>query len=161
VKTFQPSGKVSYMRFLMVDRVRNLEPGKRIVASKRMDPDEELFQDHFPGFPVVPGVLLTEMMAQAGGKCLFAGFPERGFPMLIRIKNASFRSWVRPGQEIQLEVEVKADSSSYATVAGQGQVDGKSVCSAELVYSFVPSKTFGASMDTPELFSTEGQTNGD
>ena len=149
------------MKFLMVDRVLSMEPGVKILASKKMDPSEELFQDHFPGFPVVPGVLLTEMMAQAGGKCLFAGFPERGFPMLIRIKNASFRDWVRPGQEIELEAEVKAGSPSYATVAGQGRVEGKPVCSAELVYSFVSSKTLGASMDTPELFSTEGQIDED
>jgi 3-hydroxymyristoyl/3-hydroxydecanoyl-(acyl carrier protein) dehydratase len=60
------------MRFVMVDRILSMVPGKSIEAIKVMPPSEELFQDHFPGFPVVPGVLLTEMMAQASGKCLYA-----------------------------------------------------------------------------------------
>jgi len=141
----------------MVDEILSMEPGVKIVASKRMDPSEELFQDHFPGFPVVPGVLLTEMMAQAGGKCLFAGFPDRGYPMLIRIKNAGFRSWVRPGQEVRLEAAVSAQSSSYATVKCQGRVEGNSVCSAELVYGFVPSENLDFSVDPPKIFSTESQ----
>ena len=60
------------MRFLMVDRIVSLEPGVSIEAEKTLDASEELFRDHFPGFPVVPGVLLTEMMAQAAGKCVDA-----------------------------------------------------------------------------------------
>ena len=148
------------MRFVMVDKVRSLEPGKRILASKTLDPSEDLFQDHFPGFPVVPGVLLTEMMAQAGGKCLFAGFPERGYPILVRIKDASFRGWVEPGQEIELQAEVTTSASAYATVKCHGVVEGKTICNADLFYTFLPAEKLGAETPTPEIFSIEGPNDG-
>ena len=60
------------MRFILVDRILEMIPGQRIKATKAVAMDEDFFQDHFPGFPVVPGVLLTEMMGQAAGKCLEA-----------------------------------------------------------------------------------------
>ena len=90
------------MRFILVDKIVELEPGKNITALKTLQATEELFQDHFPSFPVVPGVLLTEMMAQAAGKCLDAEKKPRGKAMLARIKSASFHHWVLPNQEIRL-----------------------------------------------------------
>ncbi|MDT8342441.1 MAG: 3-hydroxyacyl-ACP dehydratase FabZ family protein [Longimicrobiales bacterium] len=147
------------MRFLMVDDVRHLVPGRSIEATKSMDPAEGLFADHFPGFPVVPGVLLTEMMAQAGGKCLFAGSPEKGYPMMIRIRDATFRTWVRPGDVIQLRAEVKSVSSAYATVACEGRVGERSVCSAEIVFGFVPARDLGDAPGTPEIFTIQGQSH--
>lgn len=143
------------MRFVMVDRILSLEPGKNIVAAKTLDPSEELFRDHFPGFPVVPGVLLTEMMAQAGGKCLYAQAPERGYPVLIRVKDASFRSWAAPGKEIQIHAEVTSSSGSYAVVRARASVDGKKICSSELSYSFVSPDTFGIPSSIPDIFSLE------
>ena len=94
----------------MVDRVLSLDPGRSIVASKTMPETEELFRDHFPGFPVIPGVLLTEMMAQAGGRCLFAGDPEReasverseqGIPML----QESWNRILEVGESVGIERE--------------------------------------------------------
>ncbi len=132
------------MRFLLVDEILELTPGRFIRALKTMDPGEELFQDHFPGFPVVPGVLLTEMMAQAAGKCLYAENCQRGRPMLAQIKTASFRSWVRPGEQIMLEAEVRSSRPQFATASCHGSVTGRSVCSAELMFSFQPASTFAA-----------------
>ena len=81
------------MKFVMVDRVLNMIPGKSIEAVKVLPASEELFQDHFPGFPVVPAVLLTEMMAQASGKCLYAESSDRGYPVLLKIKLLTGETW--------------------------------------------------------------------
>jgi 3-hydroxyacyl-[acyl-carrier-protein] dehydratase len=126
------------VRFLLVDEILEMTPGKSIKAVKTLSPDEELFDDHFPGFPVVPGVLLTEMMAQAAGKCLLAENHERGRPMLAQIKAATFRSWVRPGELITLIGEIRASRPQFATAACQAEVGGRMVCSAELMFSFMP-----------------------
>ena len=110
------------MRFVLVDRIVSLEPGESIVAARRIPPDEEYFQDHFPGFPVVPGVLLTEMMAQTAGKCLDAQRLPRGKAMLAKILSASFRQWVRPGDETLLHATIISNEERYATADCQVQV---------------------------------------
>lgn len=133
------------MRFLLVDEILEMIPGRTIRAVKTLSPAEELFQDHFPGFPVVPGVLLTEMMAQAAGKCLFAENPERGRPMLAQIKSASFRDWVRPGEEITLIGEISSSRPRFANASCHAEVNGHMVCSAELMFSFQPASTFAPS----------------
>ena len=132
------------MRFLLVDEILEMTPGRTIRAVKTLSPAEELFQDHFPGFPVVPGVLLTEMMAQAAGKCLFAENPARGRPILAQIKSASFRDWVRPGEKITLIGEVNSSRPRFANASCHAEVNGHLVCSAELMFSFQPASTFAA-----------------
>ena len=130
------------MRFLLVDEILEMTPGRTIRAVKTMSPDEELFQDHFPGFPVVPGVLLTEMMAQAAGKCLFAENPGRGRPMLTQIKAATFRDWVRPGEKITLVGEIRSSHPRFANASCHAEVNGHLVCSADLMFAFQPASTF-------------------
>jgi len=130
------------MRFILVDRIRALDPGKSIQAEKTLAPEEELFKDHFPGFPVVPGVLLTEMMAQAAGKCLDAERRPRGKPMLVQIRSASFRDWVRPGETAEITATVVSSQDDVATARCQIQVAGRKVCSAELMFAFMPSDRF-------------------
>ena len=130
------------MRFVLIDKILELEPGKSIVALKKMNPEEELFKDHFPGFPVVPGVLLTEMMAQAAGKCLEAENKDRGKPMLARIKSASFNHWVRPGEEMFITVNIKMSQKNYATAEGAVTVNDKKVCKSELFFGFLPYDQF-------------------
>ena len=132
------------MRFILVDRIQALEPGKSIKAEKTLSPDEELFKDHFPGFPVVPGVLLTEMMAQAAGKCLDAERRPRGKPMLVQIRSASFREWVRPGETAQIFATVSGSQNDVATARCHVEVAGRKVCSADLLFAFMPAETFSA-----------------
>ena len=130
------------MRFLFVDEILELEPGRRIRAAKFISPDEDYFRDHFPGFPVVPGVLLTEMMAQAAGKCLDAEDPHRGKAMLARITTASFREWVLPGQTAMVVGEIRTSRSQFATADCRIDVADRTVCSAELLFSFVVTEKF-------------------
>jgi 3-hydroxyacyl-[acyl-carrier-protein] dehydratase len=139
----------------MVDKVLNIIPGKSIEATKVLPVSEELFQDHFPGFPVIPGVLLTEMMAQASGKCLYAESKERGYPVLLKIKEANFRKWAEPGQCINLYADVSSSKQDYATVKCYAKVDGRKICSAELLFSFIEKENFVSTSDTPEIFSLD------
>lgn len=130
------------MKFILVDRIHELDPGKQITASKTLPEDEELFRDHFPGFPVVPGVLLTEMMAQAAGRCLDAEGTHPGRAMLGKINGASFRDWVKPNQEIMLHAKITQNRATYATADCFAEVAGKKVCSAELFFVFAPHEQF-------------------
>jgi 3-hydroxyacyl-[acyl-carrier-protein] dehydratase len=132
------------MRFVLNNRIVALEPGVSIEAEMSLPPGEELFRDHFPGFPVVPGVLLTEMMGQAAGKCLVAQNRERGFPMLSEIRNARFRSWVRPGEIISLHAAVQTSRDTFAVMKCRANVGDRQVCSAELLLSFVPADQLAA-----------------
>lgn len=126
------------MRFILIDEILDLVPGRSIVALKVMRGTEELFQDHFPGFPVVPGVLLTEMMAQAAGKCLDAERRPRGKAMLARIRSASFRKWVEPDQQAIIHAEITSNQEQYASAKCRVEVADIRVCDAELFFSFVP-----------------------
>ncbi len=130
------------MRFILIDGILEMSPGQHIVAHKTLPEDEELFQDHFPGFPVVPGVLLTEMMAQAAGKCLDAEKKPRGKAMLARIESAAFRDWVRPGQRAVVYADIKNNQNKYATASCRVEVVDKTVCKAELFFAFMPLERF-------------------
>jgi 3-hydroxyacyl-[acyl-carrier-protein] dehydratase len=130
------------MRFILVDRILELDPGKRITATKVLPASEELFRDHFPGFPVVPGVILTEMMAQAAGRCLDADCTHLGRAMLGKINGATFREWVKPDQEILLYATITQNRQSFATAECFAEVESKKVCSAELFFVFLSYKQF-------------------
>ena len=148
------------MRFILVDRIHELDPGKQITASKTLSAHEELFRDHFPGFPVVPGVLLTEMMAQAAGRCLDAEGTHPGRAMLGKITGASFREWVKPDQEIMLHAKIIQNRPAYATADCFAEVDGKKVCSAELFFVFAPHEQFATNFQD-EILNAYWKANPD
>jgi 3-hydroxyacyl-[acyl-carrier-protein] dehydratase len=139
------------MRFVLVDRIVALEPGVRVEALRRIPPDEDYFQDHFPGFPVVPGVLLTEMMGQAAAKALDVERRARGKAMLAKILSASFRRWVRPGDEVFLHAELSSNTERFAQAECRASVGGSTVAQAQLLFTFVPSDTFAPDLRDPVL----------
>jgi len=130
------------MRFILVDEILKMQPGRSVRAAKFISPDEDYFRDHFPGFPVVPGVLLTEMMAQTAGKCLDAENSARGKSMLARINVANFRDWARPGQTAIIHGEVRISRAQFATADCRIEIENKIICSAELFFSFVIMEKF-------------------
>jgi 3-hydroxyacyl-[acyl-carrier-protein] dehydratase len=120
---------------LLVDRVLEIEPRKRIVAIKNVTISEPVFLGHFPGRPVLPGVFLIEGMAQAGGLLLLSDIPDRQNKLLYfaGIEEAKFRRPVTPGDQIRYEVEVLRLRSTYCKLAGRVTVDGQ--LAAEAVIS--------------------------
>ena len=130
------------MRFIFVDKILELTPGKSIRALKKISHNEDYFEDHFPGFPVVPGVLLTEMMAQTAGKCLDADKTHPGRAMLARITSATFRHWVGPDQDAIINADIKTNRIHFATADCNIKIQSKKVCTAELFFTFVPFERF-------------------
>lgn len=125
------------MRFILIDEILEMTPGQTIRGIKAIDGNEDYFPDHFPGFPVVPGVILTEMMAQTAGKCLDAENPQRGKSMLAQITDARFREWVRPGQLATIHARIISSRPTFATAKCRIEVGQRDVCSAELLFSFL------------------------
>ncbi len=124
---------------LLVDRVLELEPGKRIRALKNVTINEPYFEGHFPGQPVVPGVLLIEGMAQAGGILLLHDVEDRAEKLLyfMAIDRARFRRPVVPGDQLHYEVEILRLRSTTCKLQGRAWVDGEvaaeAVCMSAMV----------------------------
>jgi 3-hydroxyacyl-[acyl-carrier-protein] dehydratase len=118
--------------FLLIDRIVEIEPLKRIVAIKNVTMNEPFFQGHFPGAPVMPGVLIIEAMAQAGAVLLFREVPDRENKLMYfaAIEEARFRKPVTPGDQLRLEIEVLKYRSGYGKLSGKAYVDGVVVCEA-------------------------------
>ena len=132
------------MRFIFVDEILEMIPGKTIRAQKNISADDGYFKDHFPGFPVVPGVLQIEMMAQAAGKCLDAEKTHPGKAMLARINSANFRQWIGPDHIAIINAEITLNREKYATAKCDIEVMDKRVSSAELFFTFVPLSNFAS-----------------
>jgi len=125
---------------LLIDRVLAIEPGRSIVAIKNFTVNEEFFQGHFPEHPIVPGVLLVEAMAQAGGLLLLHDDPHRDEKLLYfgAIERARFRRPVVPGDQVRFEVEVLRLKAAHAKLSAKALVDGVLHAEAELLSTFVP-----------------------
>ncbi|MBD0305030.1 MAG: 3-hydroxyacyl-ACP dehydratase FabZ [Nitrospiraceae bacterium] len=120
--------------FLLVDRVLGFEPGRRIEGMKNVTFNEPFFQGHFPGRPIMPGVLILEAMAQMGGVLAFKSVPQADHPIvyLTGVDKAKFRKPVVPGDQLRFEVEVLKQRPPFWKMQGRAYVDSDLVCEAEL-----------------------------
>lgn len=124
--------------FLLVDRIVEIDLGKRIVGIKNVSVNEPFFQGHFPGYPVMPGVLIIEAMAQVGGVLAFKSVEEKmdisgKLVYFAGIDKAKFRKPVFPGDQIRFELDVIHIKEPYWKLKGVALVDGKKACEAELM----------------------------
>jgi beta-hydroxyacyl-ACP dehydratase FabZ len=120
--------------FLLVDRIEELEP-ERVVGIKNVTVNEPFFAGHFPDYPVMPGVLIIEAMAQVAGVLVLNGIPDRKNKLVLMagIDGAKFRKPVRPGDQLRMEMKVLRSRASMAKVSGTATVDGAVVAEAEIL----------------------------
>jgi 3-hydroxyacyl-[acyl-carrier-protein] dehydratase len=125
--------------FLLVDAVEEMERWKRIVGIKNVTINEHYFQGHFPGKPIMPGVLIIEALAQAGGLLLLQEVPDREKKLLyfVAIDNARFRRPVVPGDQLRLEVTVAAWRNTFCKLQGRATVAGELAAEATLMCKMV------------------------
>lgn len=126
--------------FLLIDRIVEVERKKRIVAIKNVTINEPFFQGHFPGYPIMPGVLVVEAMAQAGGVLVLLDMEDPGGKLLLftGVDGAKFRRPITPGDQLRLEVTILQLRSRAVRLEGKAYVDGKLACEATLSCGLVP-----------------------
>ncbi len=125
--------------FLMVDAILEMDRLKRIVGVKNVSVSEDYFRGHFPGKPIMPGVLIIEAMAQTGGVLLLLEVPDREKKLLyfVAVDDARFRRPVLPGEQLRLEVNVLSWRGNFCKLAGKATVDGELAAEATLMCKMV------------------------
>ena len=128
--------------FLLVDKVVEIEPKKRIVVIKNVTINEPFFNGHFPDHPIMPGVLIAEAMAQAGCLMMTAGDKEEAEPklaVLMGLNNFKFRKPVLPGDQLVMEVEALRIRKNFGKIKGVARVDGNVVTEGEIAFGLTNS----------------------
>jgi 3-hydroxyacyl-[acyl-carrier-protein] dehydratase len=122
--------------FLLVDRILEIEEGKRAVGIKNVSANESFFVGHFPEYPVMPGVLIVEALAQVGAVAMLKKEENRGrLAFFTGIDNCRFKKQVKPGDQLRLEVEIIRAKGPIGKGKGVATVDGELVCEAELMFA--------------------------
>ncbi|ESU73779.1 MULTISPECIES: 3-hydroxyacyl-ACP dehydratase FabZ [Geobacillus] len=122
--------------FLLVDRILEIEEGKRAVGIKNVSANESFFAGHFPEYPVMPGVLIVEALAQVGAVVLLQSEENQGrLAFFAGIDNCRFKKQVKPGDQLRLEVEILRARGAIGKGKGIATVDGELVCETELMFA--------------------------
>jgi 3-hydroxyacyl-[acyl-carrier-protein] dehydratase len=125
--------------FQMVDRITMLDvPGGRIVTVCQVPEQSPVFEGHFPGYPILPGVLMIETMAQTGGWLVLAMVGCTKMPFLMQVEKAKMRAFVAPGAALDVEATLLHEGSGYAVIKASIRSGGKKVTEAEIRYGVVP-----------------------
>jgi 3-hydroxyacyl-[acyl-carrier-protein] dehydratase len=143
--------------FLLIDRVTEIERKKRIVAIKNVTINEPFFQGHFPNYPIMPGVLVIESMAQAGGALLLTEVPDRDSKLMVftGIERAKFRRPVVPGDQLRIEINVLQWKTRAVRMEGLATVEGKLACEATVMCQLVPRRKAESETHVPAGVTAE------
>ncbi len=146
---------------LLIDRVLEVEPKQRILCLKNVTANEPHFQGHFPSYPLMPGVLIVEAIAQAGGALLLREYPDRDNMLMVftGIDSAKFRRPVVPGDQLMIEVTVINWRSRAVKMRGEARVDGKLACEATVTCQIVPRPGAKPVEPAPAETVTAGESN--
>lgn len=123
------------MRYILLDKIERIDHARRLHAVKTVSRSEDFFTDHFPGQPVMPGALLIECMAQAGTALLELSEDLRVKALLVMVERAKFRTPVRPGDSMLVDVSVESRDGEWARVSGAIRVQERVVADATLTFS--------------------------
>ncbi|HXI07333.1 MAG TPA: 3-hydroxyacyl-ACP dehydratase FabZ family protein [Bradyrhizobium sp.] len=125
--------------FQLIDRIveLNLE-ARTIVVEARVPEKHTIFEGHFPGFPIMPGVLLTEAMAQSSGWLILGALKFERMPFLAIVKEAKMRGFVSPGQVLTIEAKLEHEGSGFAVTKAKGKIGKDLKCSAEITFGLAP-----------------------
>ena len=141
------------MRFTLVDRITALEPGKSIHAIKNLSSAEEYLADHFPGFAVMPGVMMVETLVQAGGWLIRATDDfEHSVVLLKQARAVKFNHFVRPGQTLSVQLDIQKREPGETTLKATSQVDGNTAVSARVTLSH-----FNLADQNPKLAESDAE----
>jgi 3-hydroxyacyl-[acyl-carrier-protein] dehydratase len=125
--------------FQLIDRIASLDLADRSIRVEAEVPlTSTIFEGHFPGRPLMPGVLLIEAMAQASGWLLIALMNFERMPFLAAVKDAKMRSFVAPGEKLEIAAKVVHEGSGFAMTSAEIRIAGKKMCNASLTFSHVP-----------------------
>ena len=125
--------------FQLIDRIEAIDSAAGTIAARSQVPQQSsVFDGHFPGYPILPGVLLVECMAQTAGYLVLVRENFQRMPFLAQVKEAKLRAFVVPGQVLVAEARLLHDGSGYAVVTGSISSDGRKVADAEIIYRVVP-----------------------
>jgi 3-hydroxyacyl-[acyl-carrier-protein] dehydratase len=140
--------------FQLIDRIVDLNIGQKTITVEAQVPEHNsIFEGHFPGFPIMPGVLLTEAMAQSSGWLLLGVMKFERMPFLAMIKEAKMRGFVSPGQLLTIEAKIEHEGSGFAVTSAKGRVGTELKCSAELTFRHIafPDPALRVHMDAMAL----------
>lgn len=141
------------MRFVLLDRILEVQPGKSLVAVKNLSLAEEYLSDHFPGFPVMPGVLMLEALTQAGA-WLLRDMEDFAHSIIVlkQAKTIKYGSFVEPGRQLELRVELTSHDDRDATFKGVGVIEGQEMVKGRLILT-----RYNLREKNPDLHHTDAQ----